>query len=84
MPFRPLEPREATLRYATSAAIGGWVTALAVDTIPYVLMLMVLFTHDEPLLNQPKIRCRRRPDESQYDIDGTDPWGPQTLSQSAE
>jgi hypothetical protein len=74
-PFRALEPREATLRYATGAAIGGFVTAAAIDIAPYVLMLMVLFTHDDPLLNRPKIPRARRPDESEFDshtIEG--PW----------
>jgi hypothetical protein len=83
-PFRLLEPREATLRYATSAAIGGFVTALAVDVIPYVLMLLVLFTHDEPLLNKPKVRRIRRPDDSAYDVHKTNPWGPPNPPQPAE
>ena len=39
----PTEAREATMRYAFGAALGGWVTAIALDLLPLLLLAPVIF-----------------------------------------
>jgi hypothetical protein len=48
--YIPIEPRDATLRYATTAAIGGWVSAIAIDLAPLLMTLCLFVTAREELL----------------------------------
>lgn len=50
--YVPAEPRELTLRYAGSAAIGGWVCAVALDCLPLLFFLLLLLTARQHLMNR--------------------------------
>ena len=52
--YVPIERREAVLRYAGSPAVGGWITAVAIDLAPALLTLILLLTAREELLLRQK------------------------------
>jgi hypothetical protein len=56
----PIEAREATMRYAFGAALGGWVTAIALDLLPLLLLGVVMTTSREDLLIRERVRDFRR------------------------
>jgi hypothetical protein len=64
----PIEAREATMRYAFGAALGGWVTAIALDLLPLLLLGDVMTTSREDLLIRERVRDFRR--ANNYDYDG--------------
>ena len=50
--YVPITAREATLEYP-GTAMGGWVTAIAIDVLPLVMLLMVMVTSREELMTRP-------------------------------
>jgi hypothetical protein len=57
--YTPLERREATWRYASGAAAGGWITGIAIDVIPFLLALLLLSTHAARKLDEEVPRRRK-------------------------
>jgi len=51
--YAPLEPREATWTYAGGAAAGGWITAIAIDLIPFLFAGLLLGTQAPGRLDEP-------------------------------
>jgi hypothetical protein len=52
--YVPIERRDATLRYAGTAAAGGWMTAVAIDLMPVLFIMLLLMTARERLLLRAK------------------------------
>jgi hypothetical protein len=50
--YVPIEGRQAVLRYASTVAIGGWITACSVDILPLLLLVVVMATSRETLLQK--------------------------------
>lgn len=67
--FRPISPRVATGRYALTAAIGGWLSAVGMDTMPLLFVVLTLCTAKEALLMRPIPPKRPRSGDS-IDYDG--------------
>jgi hypothetical protein len=63
--YVPIEPRDAVLRYAGSAAIGGWVSSVAIDFAPLLLTLILLITAREEHLLVPNAENKRLPPPAQ-------------------
>jgi hypothetical protein len=64
----PIEAREATMRYAFGAALGGWVAAIALDLFPLLLLGVLVTTSREDVLIRERVRDFRR--ANNYDYDG--------------
>lgn len=52
--YVPIEQRDATLRYASTAAVGGFITAVAIDLAPAIFTIILLLTAREELLLRQK------------------------------
>ena len=63
--YVPMNRAEATLAYATDVA-GAWIAALAIDSAPFIFLLLVMMLHSEPLIRQqPEMRKRRVPTDDE-------------------
>lgn len=68
--FEPIQPHDAVLRYAASAAAGGWATAVCVDLLPLVLLGLIMSTSREELLHRVPGSAAPQIDPSDYDGGG--------------
>lgn len=60
--YLPINAREATARYANEA-LGGWVTAIAVDVLPFLFLLFIMATAREQFLNRPVVHPEPKPEK---------------------
>jgi hypothetical protein len=66
--YEPLEPRQAVLREARGAAAGGWITAAALDSIPYLFALLMLGAQARGPLDEPQIRRRDNDEDARAEF----------------
>jgi hypothetical protein len=63
--YTPISKAEATLAYS-SAVIGAWIAAVAIDAAPFIFLILVLMLFNEPLIRDqanPKPRHVVTPEE---------------------